>query len=486
MLACLALGLLWLCAARPAFADTTYIVQPGDDLFRISLRFGVSEAALMAANGLTDPGRIYAGEQLVIPGGGTPAATVPVQATAVPAAMATPTAPAASAPAAAATSPATGTYVVQPGDTLYRISVKFGVSEYALMALNGILNPNRIAAGQTLQLPGAATQVAPAPTAVPSAAAAPALATSAPAAIASAPAAAPGSYVVQAGDTLWALAERFGTTVAAIEQANHLTSGWLYVGQVLVIPGAPAGPAAPAVDGVRPAALPAWIPTITARMRQIFDQSPVYGHDPAKFTVVGDCNSEYSIYLGLVAAHSLSLTGNDYLNATVDRYSSSFLRRSLAAHGGFNVASMMDPTWADPSRCQRTEGPLACELRDAHASIVFIALGTGDQFDWTTFETHYRSLIDYALSRGVLPVLVTKADALESIEGGAAPGYINDVIRRLGQQYEVPVLDFWAATRDLPNGGLQSEGGRDFHLNAAGLTRHILATLQTLDVIWRQ
>jgi len=130
-----------------------------------------------------------------------------------------------------------------------------------------------------------------------------------------------------------------------------------------------------------------------------------------------------------------------------------------------------------------SEGLLACELRVSHASIVFIALGTGDQFTWRDFEVHYRALIDYTLGRGVLPVLVTKADTLESLEGGAEPGYINSVIRRPGQEYGVPVLDFSLAVRDLPNGGLLPNGGHDFHLNAAGIGRHILATLQTLYVV---
>ena len=47
----------------------------------------------------------------------------------------------------------------------------------------------------------------------------------------------------------------------------------------------------------------------------------------------------------------------------------------------------------------------------------------------------------------------------------------------------MPVLDFSLAVRDLPNGGLLPNGGQDFHLNAAGIGRHILATLQTLYVV---
>jgi len=44
-----------------------YQVRPGDTLTAISQRFGVSLAALMEANGLTDPDLIVAGETLIIP-----------------------------------------------------------------------------------------------------------------------------------------------------------------------------------------------------------------------------------------------------------------------------------------------------------------------------------------------------------------------------------------------------------------------------------
>ena len=52
------------------------------------------------------------------------------------------------------------------------------------------------------------------------------------------PASADDTYVVQTGDTLYSIAQRYGTTVIAIMQANNLyNSNWIYVGQVLVIPG---------------------------------------------------------------------------------------------------------------------------------------------------------------------------------------------------------------------------------------------------------
>jgi hypothetical protein len=57
------------------------------------------------------------------------------------------------------------------------------------------------------------------------------------------------------------------------------------------------------------------------------------------------------------------------------------------------------------------------------------------------------------------------------------------VVRKLAKEYSVPLLDFYAATRDLPNNGLIDEGDKDFHQSYAGMDRRILTTLQTLAAI---
>ncbi len=57
------------------------------------------------------------------------------------------------APAAPMTPGSGTTYVVQPGDTLYSIAVRFGVSLQALIEANGIEDPNRLQAGQVLVIP---------------------------------------------------------------------------------------------------------------------------------------------------------------------------------------------------------------------------------------------------------------------------------------------------------------------------------------------
>src|SRR6266849_418661 len=48
------------------------------------------------------------------------------------------------------------TYTVQPGDNLYRIGLKFGLSADTLAKANGIVNPNIVVVGQKLIIPGAA------------------------------------------------------------------------------------------------------------------------------------------------------------------------------------------------------------------------------------------------------------------------------------------------------------------------------------------
>ena len=70
----LIMALYFLAAPVPAGAQTetpgapVYIVQEGDTLWSIALRFGVSLDALTRANGITDPGQLAAGNPLIIPG----------------------------------------------------------------------------------------------------------------------------------------------------------------------------------------------------------------------------------------------------------------------------------------------------------------------------------------------------------------------------------------------------------------------------------
>lgn len=123
------------------------------------------------------------------------------------------------APAAAQPAPAPAggetIYVVQRGDTLAKIAAKYGVTVKQLVDLNSIANPNLISTGQKLRIPVAAGAAPPA----------------------GGQTGASKTYTVRAGDTLVAIATRYGVTVQAIQQLNNLTSpDQIYTGQVLKIP----------------------------------------------------------------------------------------------------------------------------------------------------------------------------------------------------------------------------------------------------------
>lgn len=232
-----------------------------------------------------------------------------------------------------------------------------------------------------------------------------------------------------------------------------------------------------------PSLWPKWVPRITDRQRAIYAAAPKVGKDLGMFTVVGDCNSQPPVYLRRVANGEFDGSRAEArLQRVLTKFEASFGRISLAAKGGFGTAAMGDPLWADGALCGVNAGPFECEIWVSRASVVFIELGTGDQYTWQSFEEHYRPLVQLALRKGVLPVLVTKADDLEFHEG-AASGFINAVVRRLAIEFSVPLLDFHAATRDLPNFGLLDEGDKDFHLDGAGIQRHIEATLLTLAAL---
>lgn len=144
--------------------------------------------------------------------------------------------------AAAQDAPGSRSYTVRSGDTVSAIALRTGSSVGAIVRVNGLNSRAFIRAGQSLTIPA------------PSAVAAPSAAPAAGTVDAGQPASTATTYTVVAGDTVSAIARRFGTTVAAVVAANGLDArAFIRAGQQLVVPGSAAVSAAPAAPGVRDA-----------------------------------------------------------------------------------------------------------------------------------------------------------------------------------------------------------------------------------------
>jgi LysM repeat protein/uncharacterized protein YvpB len=114
------------------------------------------------------------------------------------------------------------THTVAWGETLYSIARAYGVAPQALASANHTDLNSWVYAGQRLTIPGGGGSAA-ATSATPS-----------------------GYYTVRAGDTLFSIASRFGTSVDTISSANDLPSnGLIYIGWALKVPTAATAPNTP-------------------------------------------------------------------------------------------------------------------------------------------------------------------------------------------------------------------------------------------------
>lgn len=121
----------------PVELEATHTVQPGENLYRIALKYDVTVRALVQLNGLYNPDQVRAGQQLSIPGS-TASATVSYQ------------------PRHAST-----THTVKPGETLASIAFSYGVPLWNVIQANNINNPAFIVPDQTLVIPNPGSLASP-------------------------------------------------------------------------------------------------------------------------------------------------------------------------------------------------------------------------------------------------------------------------------------------------------------------------------------
>ncbi len=172
LLACWLLGLIAL-----ASSQSEVVVKPGDTLWSIAKRYGVTPDAILGASGLTGTD-LFPGAVLKLPPG---------------------------------SSAAPETYTVRTGDNLYDIAAAFDLSLDELIAINHF-DGATLRPGDVLRVRAAAGEP-PAPLVV----------------------------TVQPGDTLWSLAQTYEVGLEALQSANGIAAAKLKPGDRLTIPGRFAG-----------------------------------------------------------------------------------------------------------------------------------------------------------------------------------------------------------------------------------------------------
>lgn len=189
--------------------------------------------------------------------------------------------------------------------------------------------------------------------------------------------------------------------------------------------------------------------SVSQRVRLIYQMGLMAGNDPRAFSKVGDCNMTNPYFLtGFDQPGSYDLGEYTSLQETIDYFSGSHARTSLAAKQGLTAHAVLSMLWNTWKECETYETPLTCEYRIHKPMYAIIAFGTNDANGNVDFEKALRRVIDMTIGNGTIPILATKADNAEGDHS------LNRTIVKLADEYELPVWNYWLAVQPLPLSGL--------------------------------
>ena len=176
-------------------SSASYTVKSGDTLSGIASQYNTTVNQIVSLNQLSNPNLIYVGQVLKLKNSQTTNS---------------------SSSSTAATT--VGTYTVKAGDTLSAIASRYSTSSSTLASLNSLSNPNLIYVGQVLKVSSNAST------------------SSSTSSSANSTVTTAASYTVKSGDTLSAIAAKYGTTYQALASANSISNpNDIYVGQVIKV-----------------------------------------------------------------------------------------------------------------------------------------------------------------------------------------------------------------------------------------------------------
>ncbi len=241
------------------------------------------------------------------------------------------------------------------------------------------------------------------------------------------------------------------------------------------------------------------LPDISDAMREVYERGLEAGNHPEVITKIGDSLSASERYLTLMHLTGHELGPYDFLAPTVEFFGPSMAQASVASEIGLSTYGVFDPMWADDEFCEANESPLDCELRRKQPSVVFILFGPNDVRAMTgeAYADQMRMMVEACLDHGTIPVLSTFSADPDEEFWWQSIGF-NQVLLDLATEYEVPLINLWAAARILPDYGLDRDqvhlkhsGYEMLHFRAGqeayyGVSLQNLLALATLDELRRE
>lgn len=226
------------------------------------------------------------------------------------------------------------------------------------------------------------------------------------------------------------------------------------------------------------------IPTLSPSMIEVYQQGLTMGAQENAFSKVGDCQIIPEVFLGLFEDPAYVLPDRlADLQGTLDFFQGSFAREGYSLKGGFVFPTVFSPLRADSAVCDPGETPFECELRVHQPSFVLISMEF--RYEGRTVETHEKYLrrsVEYALSRGIVPILATKAD---NVEGDHS---LNLKTVQIAYEYDLPLWNYWRAVQILPDQGLDPKEieGWGFHTTPDAWLMRSETFLMVLDALYHQ
>lgn len=251
------------------------------------------------------------------------------------------------------------------------------------------------------------------------------------------------------------------------------------------------------------AANPPVVPTIGARVRQIYLAGQRLGNRPDVFAEVGDSITATNEFMWNIGVGGLHLDTYTDLQPVVDffrRSHNSFEWKGLAARGGWTTFNVLDPASAPDEICAPEESPLVCEYRILHPSVAFIMVGTNDitfGVPSDQYRQNLRTIIQTSINLGVIPILSTIPDNLTSPEAGQRVHEFNAIVMAVAREFGIPLWNYWKALQPLPNKGISGDGihpssppgGEAAVFTPEGLghgyNMRNLTGLQVLNAVWK-